>query len=47
VEFGSLRLESVNIAGLSAEWVEVNGGDVYPGRTFTRLEESLQPRRRG
>jgi putative ABC transport system permease protein len=39
VEFGSLRLESVNIAGLSAEWVEVNGGDVYPGRTFTRLED--------
>jgi putative ABC transport system permease protein len=39
VEFGALRLESVNIAGLSAEWVEVNGGDVYPGRTFTRLED--------
>jgi len=39
VEFGSLRLESVNISGLSAEWVEVNGGDVYPGRTFTRLED--------
>jgi len=39
VEFGSLRLESVQISGLSAEWVEVNGGDVYPGRTFTRLED--------
>ena len=39
VEFGSLRLESVNISGLSAQWVEVNGGDVYPGRTFTRVED--------
>jgi putative ABC transport system permease protein len=39
VEFGDRRLESVNIAGLSAQWVEVNGGDVYPGRTFTRLED--------
>jgi putative ABC transport system permease protein len=39
VEFGAKRLESVNVGGLSAEWVEVNGGDVYPGRTFTRLED--------
>ena len=39
VEFGALRLESVQISGLSAEWVEVNGGDVHPGRTFTRLED--------
>ncbi len=39
VEFGDLRLESVGVSGLSAQWVEVNGGDVYPGRTFTRLED--------
>ena len=39
VEFADLRLESVNVSGLSAQWVEVNGGDVYPGRTFTRLED--------
>ena len=39
VEFGDRRLESVNVSGLSAEWVEVNGGDVYPGRTFTRFED--------
>ncbi|HEV8381985.1 MAG TPA: ABC transporter permease [Gemmatimonadales bacterium] len=39
VEFGSLRLESVQVSGLSAEWVEVNGGDIYPGRTFTRFED--------
>jgi putative ABC transport system permease protein len=39
VEFADHRLESVNIAGVSAEWVEVNGGDIYPGRTFTRIED--------
>ncbi len=39
VAFGDVRLESVNVSGLSAQWVEVNGGDVYPGRTFTRLED--------
>jgi putative ABC transport system permease protein len=39
VEFGNVRLESVNVSGLSAQWVEVNGGDIYPGRTFTRLED--------
>src|SRR5437773_2147233 len=39
VEFADVRLESVNVSGLSAQWVEVNGGDVYPGRTFTRLED--------
>src|SRR5439155_19640905 len=39
VEFGDLHLQSVNVSGLSAQWVEVNGGDVYPGRTFTRLED--------
>jgi len=39
VAFGDLRLESINVSGLSAQWVEVNGGDVYPGRTFTRLED--------
>ena len=39
VEFGDQRLESVNIAGLSSQWVEVNGGDVFPGRSFTRMED--------
>jgi putative ABC transport system permease protein len=28
------------VSGLSSQWVEVNGGDVYPGRTFTRLEDA-------
>ena len=39
VEFEDRRLESVFLAGLSSQWVEVNGGDVYPGRTFTRMED--------
>lgn len=39
VEFGDLRLEAVGIAGLSSQWVEVNGGDIYPGRNFTRMED--------
>ena len=39
VEFRDQRLESVTISGLSSQWVEVNGGDVFPGRTFTRVED--------
>lgn len=39
VEFEDRRLESVFIAGLSWQWLEVNGGDVFPGRTFTRMED--------
>jgi putative ABC transport system permease protein len=39
VQYGDRRLESVEVSGLSAQWVEVNGGDVSPGRTFTRLED--------
>jgi putative ABC transport system permease protein len=38
VEFEDHRLESVIVAGMSSQWLEVNGGDVYPGRTFTRME---------
>jgi len=39
IEFGDLHLESVEVGGLSSQWVEVNGGDIYPGRTFTRMED--------
>jgi putative ABC transport system permease protein len=39
VEFGDHHLESVEVAGLSSQWVEVNGGDIFPGRTFTRVED--------
>jgi putative ABC transport system permease protein len=40
VEFGDLHLESITVSGLSSQWVEVNGGDVYPGRTFTHMEDA-------
>jgi putative ABC transport system permease protein len=39
VEVGDLRLENVSVSGLSSQWVEVNGGDVFPGRSFTHLED--------
>ena len=40
VEFGSRTLESVSVSGLSHQWIEVNGGDIYPGRSFTRTRTS-------
>jgi putative ABC transport system permease protein len=39
VEYHDVRLESINVSGLSSQWVAVNGGDIYPGRTFTRMED--------
>jgi putative ABC transport system permease protein len=44
VEFGDRALESVSISGLSHQWIEVNGGDVYPGRSFTRMEDLANSR---
>ncbi len=38
VEFGSQKLNSVEIRGRSAGWARVMGGDVYPGRSYTNLE---------
>jgi putative ABC transport system permease protein len=39
VDFAGRRLESVFIIGMSSQWLQVNGGDVLPGRTFTRMED--------
>jgi putative ABC transport system permease protein len=39
VEYGDQNLQSVEISGLSSQWVEVNGGDVFPGRNFTHMED--------
>jgi len=44
VEFSARTLESVNVGGVSYQWVEVNGGDVYPGRSFTRMEDLANSR---
>jgi putative ABC transport system permease protein len=39
VSFGDRKTTSVNLHGRSAEWVDVAGGDVYPGRSFTPVED--------
>lgn len=44
IQYGDLSLESVTISGLSSQWVEVNGGDIFPGRSFTRLEDLANSR---
>ncbi|MDH3496147.1 MAG: ABC transporter permease [Gemmatimonadota bacterium] len=36
--YGSEELSSVGVEGRSENWVRVSGGDVYPGRSFTRVE---------
>ena len=43
-EFGSQRLESVGIQGRSEHWPNVTGGDIFPGRSFTRLENFTSSR---
>jgi putative ABC transport system permease protein len=44
IEFGNRELESVSIRGRGPEWVNVGGGDVNPGRSFTSLEDAAHGR---
>jgi len=44
IDFGSRKLPSVSVRGLGADWLRVSGGDVYPGRSFTVLEEQARSR---
>lgn len=44
VKFGNQTLSSVEVRGLSAGWPRVLGGDIYPGRSYTRLESSANSR---
>jgi len=44
VTFGNQSISSVGIIGRSSGWVRVSGGDVYPGRSFTRLEDVASAR---
>jgi putative ABC transport system permease protein len=37
-EYEGEQLGSVGVEGRSENWPRVSGGDVYPGRSFTRLE---------
>ncbi|MFL5493558.1 MAG: ABC transporter permease, partial [Gemmatimonadales bacterium] len=40
VSFEGVDLKSVNIAGFSPSWPQVNGGDILAGRNFTPIEYS-------
>jgi putative ABC transport system permease protein len=44
IEYGSETLSSVQIRGRGARWLDVSGGDVYPGRSFTQLEDGASSR---
>ena len=44
VEFESQTLTSVQVNGRSAGWPSLMGGDIYPGRSFTRLESDANTR---
>ena len=40
VEYGDQKLSSIQVGGMSYEWPKVVGGDVYPGRSFSALEDA-------
>jgi putative ABC transport system permease protein len=40
VSFGSKSQRNVSIRGRSAAWPNVAGGDITPGRSFTRIEDA-------
>lgn len=44
VEHKSEKLESVHVVGRGTEWLAVSGGDVFPGRSFTHLEQQASSR---
>src|SRR5437660_1087242 len=39
VSYGDKKTSAADVRGRSADWVDVAGGDVYPGRSFTMVEE--------
>jgi putative ABC transport system permease protein len=44
VEWDSETLSSTSVQGRGTQWLEVSGGDVYPGRSFTHLEYAASSR---
>jgi len=44
VEYGNRQLESVPIRGRGPDWIRVGGGDINPGRSFTRVESEARSR---
>jgi putative ABC transport system permease protein len=44
VGYEGVNLSGVHIAGLSPTWIQVNGGDILAGRSFTQLEYAASAR---
>ncbi len=44
VEFESKRLGAVSIQGRDSDWPNVSGGAIYPGRSYSRLEDMANSR---
>jgi putative ABC transport system permease protein len=44
VDYGTVHLGEVNIAGFSPTWTQVNGGDILAGRNFTGPEHAAGAR---
>ena len=44
VSFGDVNLKSVAVAGMSPSYLQVNGGDIVGGRSFTPLEYAAAAR---
>ena len=40
IEFESHRLAATNVRGRDADWPKIEGGLIYPGRSFTHLEDA-------
>ncbi|MCZ6759914.1 MAG: ABC transporter permease, partial [Gemmatimonadetes bacterium] len=44
VKYNATEISSVNVRGTGSRWTDVSGGDVFPGRSFTVLEEAANSR---
>lgn len=44
IEFENRNLESVSVFGRGSQWLTVTGGDIFPGRSFTRVEDQASSR---
>jgi len=44
VEFENQNLSTVGVVGRGSKWLEVSGGDIFPGRSFTLIEEMAKDR---
>ncbi len=44
VQFANNELDNVTVLGRGPRWLEVSGGDVFPGRSFTNLEFQARTR---